>query len=380
MSNSVIWARNILVGICLLFIVACGGLECNDSTNEAYFILKGVESVFVGAGTSKTIKGTLENLSDSTSWSLKVRPVGTVPTGLTVTYPTTQLLLGRPIGTKMEVDVTIAVAAGSSAATRTLTLEAYDVNVPERKSTWTIVVNIGAGSVTTGIRESMPMVGGVSHLFEGQAEISNGEGFPICTMLGVTPSGYTLDTDALIWMRPNSGGFCADPGDKEFVTVAGLARSNMTGRTFNQAFHFNWGANLYSYSTSWTVSAASSVGYTITAIDYFIGQRMTDPDKTASYSVTVDPILAGRAGLYTFSLQGLPAKYSASIVPPTVAVNAAGDPVTVQVTITRIADSSREETDEFTLAATHESSPDINLLLKLPIQNFLGRSFGLTQR
>lgn len=380
MSKSLTWAKNILIGICLFFILACGGLECSETGSDSTFVFKGPESVFIGAGASKTLTGTLENLNDGISWSIKIRPVGTVPTGLTLTYPTSQLLLGRPIGTKMDVDVTVAVAPGSSAATRTLTMEAYDVDVPERRSTWTFVVNIGAASVTTGIRESMPMIGGASHLFEGQAEISNGEGFPICTMLGVTPAGYTLDTDALIWMRPNSGGFCADPGDKEFVTVAGLARSNMTGRTFNQAFHFNWGANLYSYSTSWTVSAASSVGYTITAIDSLMGQKMTDPDKTTSYTVTVDPILTGRAGLYTFSLQGLPAKYSASIVPPTVAVNAAGDPVSVQVTITRIADSSREETDEFTLAATHESSPDINLLLKLPIQNFLGRSFGLTQR
>lgn len=382
MPKWLFWIRNVLVALSLFFIFACGGSDCSgdDRGEEVYFSFSGPLSTFIAAGSSKTVTGVLENQNNGTSWSLKVRPSGALPTGITLSYPTGTLLLSRPSGTKIDVDVIVTVAPGFTPGTRSIEMEAYDVAYPARVRRWTLVINIGASAVTTGIRESMPMVGGVNHLFEGQAEISNGEGFPICTMLGVTPANYTLLDDAIIWMRPNNGGFCADPGDKEYVTVGGLARSNLTGRTFTQAFHFNWGANLYSYTTSWTVSAATNVGYTITAIDHLMGQKMSDPDKTTSYTVTVDPILAGRAGLYTFNLQGLPAQYSATIVPPTAAVNATGDPVSVTVTITRIADSSREETDEFTLTATHESSPDINLALKLPISNLLGRSMGLMRQ
>lgn len=320
-----------------------------------------------------TVRVQNQNTTGGT-YQLSIQPDGTQPTGWTVTG--TDGFLDGPFGNTVDMEVTVRVAANAAPGQRFVNLKISDDDNSTEDFSLNITVNVG-GAVGTAIREKTAFVPSLDEVFESGLEISNGEDFPIATLVEPRPLNFTGETDALVWFSPKAGGFVVDPGDVDTMRCVALPRTNSVTRTFRlENYFFNpWqNGREEKYATQFSVKPPNDVRYTINTLDWFMGVSMSDPDKTATYEVTFDPVPTGKAGLYSFSVSGLNTlQYTATVTPPNAPVNSKGDPVKVTITVNRIGAGVGETVDEFSVLATHDAHTDVSDRLRLPIRTYAGR-------
>lgn len=368
-SNLLQNVKNFLVGCALLVIIACGGASLDENLTSTWTSV-GESTVLISPGATQATTIRLRNDSSGTSHSITGATHASVPTGWTVTFPST-IDLPRNNPNEVLFPVNINVPTGTTSGIRVFTVKLTS-SIDGSFKLVDIAVTVGASAVTA-IQETSTFTGRADGVFESALKLTNGDGIPITTLVDFRPVGFTAEVDALVWFSPKAGGFSIDPGDESTRTCRALPRTNATGRTFSMENYFYHKAVEYKYATAFTVKPPSAVAYTITGLDWRMGVNVADPDKVTNYTVTFDQVVTGKAGQYTFTVDNLNStQYTAMITPSTVPVNSNGDPVSVQVQITRIGSGTEETVDEFTLIATHSNDATVDARLLLPIRTYVG--------
>lgn len=351
----------------------CGGN--NDGSDDSLpWAVIGQDRLNLAPGGVGSALVTVRNQAVDQGWQLTIKTDGDPPTGWTVTG--SSKYLDRPFDNRIALEVTVRVPANAPTGSRSIPMLISDDDSTTADYVVNLQVVVGAAA-TTSIRETAPFVSNGEGTFESSLEISNGEAFPITTMVEFRPLNFTADVDALVWFSPNSGGFSVDPGDIDTMKCKVLPRTNSIAKTFSfENYFYNQFQNgkEHKYATQVAAKPPTAVYYTVDSLDWLMGVSTADPDKTTTYDVTFDPVPTGKAGLYTFSQDGLNAsQYTATFNPPNAPVNSNGDPVSVTVTVSRIGSGAGETVDEFVLRATHDAHSDVNARLRLPIRTYVGR-------
>lgn len=360
--------RALFLALGLLVIWACGG---SGNLLSTWRVVTGGTNPLIAPGATGIATLNLQNLSTGISYVITGTPGPDAPPGWTVTFPST-VSLPRNSTSTVAMQIQISVPAGTPSGVRSFTVALSDGQGQIYNPA--IVVTVGGSGAITSIQKTIDFANRFDGVYESGLKVTNGEAFPITTLIEYRPLGFVSDTDAIVWYRTKAGGISVDPGDEESKVCNLLPRTNLSSRFFSLEHFIYASAVEYKYSDSLVADAATSVGYNITAIDWLMGVSMADPDKTTTYSVDFDQVVTNKAGQYTFTVTGLDTtQYSASINPATAPVNSNGDPVSVSVEITRIGAGTGETVDEFTLVATHSNAGDMNSRLRLPIRTYVGR-------
>lgn len=360
--------RVVFSALFLLVILACGG---SGNLTAIWAIAGGGTSPLIAPGNTGLATINIFNRSTGSSFVISGSPGPNTPDGWTVTFPTT-ISLPRNDATPVAFPIQVTVPAGTPTGVRSFLVTLTD---DQGYSTHpSIVVTVGGSGAITSIQKTSDFAYRNDGVYESGLKVTNGEAIPITTLIEYRPLGFVSDVDAIVWYRTKAGGISVDPGDEEARVCNVLPRTNLTSRFFALEHFIYASAVEYKYSDSVFADLATSVGYNIMALDWYMGVSMSDPDQSTTYSVDIDQVVTNKAGQYTFTVDGLDAtQYSASINPATAPVNSNGDPVNVSVTITRIGSGAGETVDEFTLVATHSNAGDVNTRLRLPIRTYAGR-------
>lgn len=362
----------VLITASALIMVGCPGTGSNSSSSlGGGWTISGPDMVTHSSPSNRIITLTLK--SNGTERYVEVTALD-IPTGWTVSLPTTPIHLDPPAIAQVNVQAQVTIPDGlvvdSSQRLRFKATETSGANAGE--STYiSVLVNIGAD--ITEIRESIPYAAS-NKVYESMLEISWGQPTPWGTLMSVKDMDFTLPGfntvgDAIIWFTPKSGGLSLDPGDVDTVTIKVLPATNRTARTFHLTPYFDHTSGQYGVPQSFSSEAAFVSAYEIKSIDYQLGVLTTDPDTATSYTVEFSSLLPGR---YTFATQNLPGRFQATVTPTTVDIST-GDSATVRVDITRTSSGTFEDTEEFILRMTHSSDATYNSSIKFPIQSWLGR-------
>jgi hypothetical protein len=363
----------------VLILMACGG--ATFGTTEDWKV-SSAATLAVPAGNTRNLRVTFENNNAGKSSSILVTVMGSTPAGWTVGVPATDVLIPATFAAKVEVNIPISVPPGFASGTQQLRFSALDKT--GRQVIWNVDVTVS--SATTGLTQLVAF-GAIGTDSTTQATLSatSGELAPFGTLVDARGNNFNFNgargvtnNDAMIWFSPKSGGISLEFGDEDQLFVHALPMTDATSRTFNLTSFFNTSDGVsvieHSVNQSFSVAAATTMSYAITAMDWWMGTATSHGDITTTYEITLDPLVADQAGAMTFTVTGLPAEYSASVVPSATSTNAAGDPITLTVTITRISNGSFETTDSFVLTCDHATFGGFDKSIRLPIRTSVGLS------
>jgi|GEM_PF-6381280 len=370
MSRLPAWIGLALIIVLCVAMQGCFGSGTNTTLVGGWSI-SAPSNVTFGSPATRTLKIKLK--SQATEHFIQMTAED-VPAGWTVQLPNTPIHLSPPSISEVEVNALVTIPAGETPGTAHRIKFFGTETGGETAGIYNFVsVLVEVSATTTGIRQvsDFSIANGV---FESLLEVSWSETTPFGTLLMTKDQDFTTPNfagpgEAVVWYSPKSGGLSLDPGDVDQVTVKVLPITNKDSRTFNMTNYIEHVSGVYGVQQSFDLVRDSTAAYEIKKIDYIMGVFLSDPDTTASYTVEFTSLLPGR---YTFTLQNLPGRFSATLTPPFVDVST-GDVASVRVDVTRKAHGVIEDTEEFVLVSKHSSDALFNASVKLPIQSYVGR-------
>lgn len=352
----------ILALLSLLTVLACGGLFTSSGStqdqNDVSWQLDGPTEANGLPGTTITIQLQLRSFTEATR-DVRLELLGP---DWPHQFPQSSFAISASGVNPTLVNATVTIPLDTPAGTYTLNFRGVQTT-SEVSDPHDVTLVVGQ-RLPTSIEETSPFTLRGDGVYESALRVFSGELTPFSTYMSVN----LQPADAILWFNPNNGGLSLDPNDEDTYTCNVVPRTNLVAATFPFDVEFYRLTDRYFYSTSVNVTPPTNVGYTIPSMDEALA-RFDPGDVTATYTIEVDPILTDRAGQYAFSVTADAPELEVSVSPQTAPVNSQGDPVTVTITVTRVAPFTVDPfATEITFRATHESSPEMNLVLTLPVK------------
>jgi hypothetical protein len=348
-----------LWAVCFLLAPGCAGGDCDERRDDdrSQWSLSGPDDWTGAPGSSQKFTVRSHHIGGASYELSLTAGVGTP--GWTVTMDRTTMRVDD--GLEPTVEVTVNIPAGATPGDRA-TVWVKGVDQYGAAHTVSTRVNVGT-ALTTGISKTSEFINEMDGVQSFDFKVVNGvPGELIGSLL------HEFVPGVLYWYRPDN---ILDMGvntDQSFELAAIATDSEMSG-PFNIRARFEKSGTNYEVSSAFTPRSLTDVNYRIQPIS--MGLSNNTIGWEANFQVTVK-VAPGKAGIYTLAMSQLGVGVEATVSPASQAVDAAGSPVTFDVTLRRTSADPGQgfRTHEFLMAGEHDSKPETNFRQIVPVSAF----------